>query len=79
MHFALCLELTKSMTSEQAGLFVLPIDRLLLPDGLSKTPVETLSAKRWIAQVSVPALVRAGGLRDQSWLRLLGQNLAGVD
>ena len=67
------------MTSEQAGLFVLPIDRLLLPDGLSKTPVETLSAKRWIAQVSVPALVRAGGLRDQSWLRLLGQNLAGVD
>ena len=58
---------------------MLVIDCLLLPDGFSKTFVETLSTKRRIAQVSIPTLVRAGGLRDQSWLRLLGHNLAGVD
>ena len=67
------------MTSEQAGLLVLLIDRLLLTDGLSEALVETLGAKGRMAQVSIPALIRAGGLRDQSWLRLNGQNLAGVD
>ena len=67
------------MTSEQAGLLVLLIDRLLLTDGLSEALVETLGAKGRMEQVSIPALIRAGGLRDQSRLRLNGQNLAGVD
>ena len=79
MHFAFCLKLNKSMTSQQAGLFVLLINCLLLPDGFSKTSVEALGTKWRISQVSIPALIRAGGLRDQSWFRLPGYNLAGVD